>query len=127
MSHDAVHNNPLELKDSLKKEDTEEANYAIESLDVVLDPKKEAKLLAKLDVAFVPIIMLTYLTCFLDRSSIGRLGWISPWKEHKLTNDQAMSRLQACLKISMLHQMSFRPLSPSSTSHMFFSKHRGRS
>jgi hypothetical protein len=33
---------------SLKKEDTEEANYAIagESLDVVLDPKKEAKLLA---------------------------------------------------------------------------------
>jgi hypothetical protein len=34
---------PLELKDSLKKEDTEEANYAIagESLDVVLDPKKE--------------------------------------------------------------------------------------
>ncbi|CAG7970141.1 unnamed protein product [Penicillium nalgiovense] len=73
MSHDAVHNNPLELKDSLKKEDTEEANYAIESLDVVLDPKKEAKLLAKLDVAFVPIIMLTYLTCFLDRSSIGNV------------------------------------------------------
>jgi hypothetical protein len=76
MSHDAVHNNPLELKDSLKKEDTEEANYAIagESLDVVLDPKKEAKLLAKLDAAFVPIIMLTYLTCFLDRSSIGEFS-----------------------------------------------------
>jgi hypothetical protein len=75
MSHDAVHNNPLELKDSLKKEDTEEANYAIaESLDVVLDPKKEAKLLVKLDAAFVPIIMLTYLTCFLDRSSIGKFS-----------------------------------------------------
>lgn len=73
MSHDTVHDRPLELEDSLKKEDTEEADYAIagESLDVVLDPRKEAKLLAKLDAAFVPIIMLTYLTCFLDRSSIG--------------------------------------------------------
>ena len=74
MSHDTVHDNPLELKDSLKKEDAEEPNYAIaESLDVVLDSKKEAKLLAKLDAAFVPIIMLTYLTCFLDRSSIGEI------------------------------------------------------
>lgn len=72
MSHNTVHNIPLELKDSLQKEDAEEANYAVaEFLDVVLDPKKEAKLLAKLDTAFVPIIMLTYLTCFLDRSSIG--------------------------------------------------------
>lgn len=39
--------------------------------DVVLDPKLEQKLLAKLDIAFVPIIMLTYLSCFLDRSNIG--------------------------------------------------------
>lgn len=63
------HNN-LELKDSMKED--AEVNYAAgESSDVVLDPKKEAKLLAKLDAAFVPIIMLTYLTCFLDRSSIG--------------------------------------------------------
>ena len=80
-----VHDTPLELKDSLKKEDAE-ANYAIagESLDVVLDPKKEAKLLAKLDAAFVPIIMLTYLTCFLDRSSIGNFIE-SLWQEHELT------------------------------------------
>jgi hypothetical protein len=63
------HNN-LELKDSVKDA---EVHYAGESSDVVLDPKKEAKLLAKLDAAFVPIIMLTYLTCFLDRSSIGEL------------------------------------------------------
>lgn len=39
--------------------------------DVVLDPKKERKLLIKLDFAIVPIIMLTYLSCFLDRTSIG--------------------------------------------------------
>lgn len=44
-----------------------------ESLDVELDPKMEKKLLFKLDLFFVPIIMLTYLSCFLDRSNIGKL------------------------------------------------------
>ena len=42
-------------------------------LDVQLDRAKEIKLLAKLDLAFMPVIMLVYLTCFLDRSNIG--GW----------------------------------------------------
>lgn len=65
---------PLELKNSLK-DDAERADETTgEAEDVVLDPKKEQKLLAKLDGAFVPIIMLTYLSCFLDRSNIG--GWI---------------------------------------------------
>ncbi|RMZ37368.1 hypothetical protein AFCA_004272 [Aspergillus flavus] len=41
--------------------------------DVVLDPKKEKKLLMKLDIAFVPIIMVTYLSCFLDRTNIGNV------------------------------------------------------
>lgn len=36
-----------------------------------VDPVKEKKLLAKLDLAFTPIIMLVYLSCFLDRSNIG--------------------------------------------------------
>lgn len=39
--------------------------------DIQLDPAKEKKLLAKLDLAFVPIIMFAYLSCFLDRSNIG--------------------------------------------------------
>ena len=37
------------------------------------DRKAEAKLLAKLDAAFVPIIMVVYLTCFLDRANIGNV------------------------------------------------------
>ncbi|PLN80636.1 MFS general substrate transporter [Aspergillus taichungensis] len=41
--------------------------------DIVLDPKKEKKLLMKLDLAFVPIIMVTYLSCFLDRTNIGNV------------------------------------------------------
>ena len=42
-----------------------------------IDPAREKKLLAKLDLALVPIIMLTYLACFLDRSNIGN---VSLWK-----------------------------------------------
>ncbi|KAF1344995.1 major facilitator superfamily domain-containing protein [Delphinella strobiligena] len=38
-----------------------------------IDPAKEKKLLAKLDIAFVPIIMVVYLSCFLDRSNIGNV------------------------------------------------------
>ncbi|KAH6675068.1 major facilitator superfamily domain-containing protein [Halenospora varia] len=38
-----------------------------------VDPIKEKKLLAKLDLAFTPIIMLVYLSCFLDRSNIGNV------------------------------------------------------
>jgi len=38
-----------------------------------VDPVKEVRLLAKLDLAFTPIIMLVYLSCFLDRSNIGLL------------------------------------------------------
>ncbi|KAM7215498.1 putative transporter [Rhypophila decipiens] len=37
----------------------------------VLDPAAERKLLLKLDCVFVPIIMVVYLSCFLDRSNIG--------------------------------------------------------
>lgn len=38
-----------------------------------IDPVDERKLLAKLDIAFVPIIMVVYLSCFLDRSNIGNV------------------------------------------------------
>lgn len=64
----------LEGRLSVQKEidrDMADETCAGEALDVTLDPQKEKKLLAKLDMAFVPIIMLTYLSCFLDRSNIG--------------------------------------------------------
>jgi len=38
-----------------------------------IDPAKEKKLLRKLDMAFTPVIMLVYLSCFLDRSNIGNV------------------------------------------------------
>ena len=70
------HDERIALEERLeqKKEDGEknvdEASNG-ESLDITLDPSMERKLLLKLDLAFVPIIMLTYLSCFLDRSNIG--------------------------------------------------------
>lgn len=41
--------------------------------NVTIDPKEEVKLLARLDLFLVPIIMLVYLSCFLDRSNIGNV------------------------------------------------------
>ena len=38
-----------------------------------LDPAAERRLLIKLDAVFVPIIMVVYLSCFLDRSNIGNV------------------------------------------------------
>ncbi|KAJ5318184.1 hypothetical protein PENANT_c052G04715 [Penicillium antarcticum] len=70
------HDIPLEQKSSIHKAHAPELVGETadgEACDVVLDPKKEKKLLAKLDAAFVPIIMLTYLSCFLDRSNIGNV------------------------------------------------------
>lgn len=71
--HDGV---ALDQRLSVQKEGDREMTDETcpgEALDVVLDPKKEQKLLMKLDMAFVPIIMLTYLSCFLDRSNIGMM------------------------------------------------------
>lgn len=57
-----------------------DSNYSIEKTTTVdgdmedhIDPARERKLLAKLDVFFVPVIMLVYLSCFLDRSNIGNV------------------------------------------------------
>lgn len=60
----------LSVQKGVDHEIPDEAS-AGEALDVVLDPEMEKRLLVKLDLAFVPIIMLTYLSCFLDRSNIG--------------------------------------------------------
>ena len=57
-----------------------DSNHSIEKTATVngdmedhIDPARERKLLAKLDLFFVPVIMLVYLSCFLDRSNIGNV------------------------------------------------------
>ncbi|TDZ36770.1 putative transporter [Colletotrichum spinosum] len=54
---------------TVDRADSSTGTTAMESLD----PAAEAKLLLKLDAFFVPIIMLVYLTCFLDRTNIGNV------------------------------------------------------
>ncbi|KAK5115856.1 hypothetical protein LTR85_009450 [Meristemomyces frigidus] len=56
--------------------------------DVSIDPKEETKLLAKLDLFFVPIIMLVYLSCFLDRSNIGNVKVAGMPEDIHATADQ---------------------------------------
>jgi hypothetical protein len=41
-------------------------------MEQTIDPKQEKILLAKLDLLFTPVIMLVYLSCFLDRTNIVR-------------------------------------------------------
>lgn len=56
----------------LEKSSTNDGGLEASTIDeLYMDPTKEIKLLAKLDIFFVPVIMLVYLTCFLDRSNIG--------------------------------------------------------
>jgi len=47
---------------------------AVSLAEEVIDKASETKLLAKLDVFLVPIIMLVYLSCFLDRANIVSLS-----------------------------------------------------
>lgn len=46
--------------------------HEVASMEPEIDPHKEKILLAKLDLFFTPVIMLVYLSCFLDRSNIVR-------------------------------------------------------
>lgn len=71
-------NLPTQPMDENKKQpiqDLSNENLSVQSVsdlvNVQLDPAKEKKLLATLDLHFVPIIMFAYLTCFLDRGNIG--------------------------------------------------------
>ncbi|KFZ02959.1 hypothetical protein V502_11344 [Pseudogymnoascus sp. VKM F-4520 (FW-2644)] len=57
---------PLETKVSDSQVEARDDHY--------IDPAKQVKLLAKLDLCLIPVIMLVYLCCFLDRSNIGNVG-----------------------------------------------------
>lgn len=54
-----------------------------------IDPAKEKKLLAKLDLFFIPVIMLVYLSCFLDRTNIGQSKPLPCQQAYLLTLYQA--------------------------------------
>lgn len=97
---------------------TDEASNG-ESLDVELDPKMEKKLLVKLDLFFVPIIMLTYLSCFLDRSNIGMYPILAQCCFiHSDKFFQEMSRLLVCQQIFTRQMVNSRQPCQYSMRHM---------
>lgn len=65
--------NNNEMTDKSLHYDVKPSDSLDDISELTIDPKAETKLLAKLDTAFVPIIMLVYLSCFLDRSNIGNV------------------------------------------------------
>ena len=73
----------------VEKQRSQEGAGSGEAMDLYLDPVKEKKLLARLDLFFVPIIMLVYLSCFLDRTNIGALISLRPMNR-KTDQRQAM-------------------------------------
>lgn len=58
---------------SVLPSEVDDASLPVATADLTLDPAAEKKLLLKLDAFFVPIIMLVYLSCFLDRTNIGNV------------------------------------------------------
>lgn len=60
-------------KSVLPSSEVDDASLPAATADLTLDPAAEKKLLLKLDAFFVPIIMLVYLSCFLDRTNIGNV------------------------------------------------------
>ncbi len=67
-THDAKALDDVEIRQP-SDDDGSDVNGNQEEFQI--DRAKEIKLLAKLDLAFIPVIMLVYLSCFLDRSNIG--------------------------------------------------------
>jgi len=86
----------LSIQKEADPEMTQE-NSTGEAFDVELDPVMERALLMKLDFAFVPIIMLTYLSCFLDRANIGNV------KVAKMPEDIHASDSQFATAISIFY------------------------
>lgn len=67
--------------------DVDDTAISSSSMETI-DPAEEAKLLNKLDLFFVPVIMLVYLSCFLDRSNIGNVKVAGMPEDIGATNEE---------------------------------------
>ena len=64
----------IEFNMSGEKPETEvdkRSSQPAETYEAVVDPDAEKKLVRKVDRYIVPMVMMTYLLCFLDRTNIG--------------------------------------------------------
>lgn len=81
-----LENNVSQTKE-FSSDEKHDAGSQIEGGEVI-DPSKEKKLLMKLDMGFVPVIMVVYLSCFLDRSNIGNVKVAGMPEDINATNEQ---------------------------------------
>ncbi|CAN8105389.1 unnamed protein product [Discula destructiva] len=68
-------------------DNVDEAAHLSTTIETI-DPAEESRLLNKLDIFFVPIIMLVYLSCFLDRSNIGNVKVAGMPQDINATNEE---------------------------------------
>lgn len=50
---------------------SDEPQKAVDAEDIYIDPQQERKLLWKIDAFLVPLLTLSFLSAYLDRSNIG--------------------------------------------------------
>ena len=64
---------------------------AINSEDIYIDPQRERKLLWKTDAFLVPLLTLSFLSAYLDRSNIGNAAIAGMPEDLDLTDQQLAS------------------------------------
>jgi len=66
-------------------EDIEKSEVRLEnSLSHVINPERERKLVRKLDLWLLPVLTLAYISCFVDRASVGNARIMGMAKELNL-------------------------------------------
>ncbi len=72
----------------------------VDSEDIYIDPQKERKLLWKIDAFLVPLLTLSFLSAYLDRSNIGNAAIAGMPEDLGLSSQQLASMLLLGLTLS---------------------------
>lgn len=63
---------------------------------LTIDPKREAKLLRKLDLSIAPIVLVIFLAAYLDRSNIGNAASAGMTEDIKMSSSELGSEYIRC-------------------------------
>lgn len=63
---------------------------------LTIDPKREAKLLRKLDLSIAPIVLVIFLAAYLDRSNIGNAASAGMTEDINMSSSELGSEYIRC-------------------------------
>lgn len=75
---------------------SDEPQKAVDADDIYIDPQKERKLLWKIDAFLVPLLTLSFLSAYLDRSNIGNAAIAGMPEDLGLSKQGLASRSARC-------------------------------